>query len=62
MVNAKALQRLGSEVLQQFLAGGLFGERPLFEFENTILCAEITLEVGLSFTAVEHLFRLEIAE
>ena len=62
VVDTESLQRLRTEMLQQFLTRRLFGEHPVVEFEHTILRAEITLEVVLSLTTVEHLLRLEVAE
>ena len=61
VVNAKALQRLYIEVLEELLVGRLLGEHPVVHLVGTQTDAEIALEVVALFTIVEHLLRLERA-
>ena len=61
VVDAKALQRLHVEVLEQFLVGSLLGKYPVVEFESHEPIAKIALEVVLTPSVVEHLLGLEVA-
>ena len=62
MVDAKALHRLHTEVLQQFLHGTLLRKHPVVELEGEELRAEVLFEVTLAGTVQEHLLRLQVAQ
>ena len=60
MFHTEAFQRLGLEVSQEFLHRRLLGENPVVEFEGAVFGTEVFLEIILSGTVVEHLFRHEV--
>ena len=58
--HAKALQRLGLEMPQQFLASCLFCKHPVVQFESTVFDTESLLKLRLHGAVIKHLFRLKI--
>ena len=61
MVNAKALQRLHIEVLEEFLVGCLLCKHPVVEFEGDQTSTKIAFEIVLASSVVEHFLGLETA-